>query len=159
VVSGINYGENLGYGITVSGTVGAALEAAAMGIPSLAVSLETDVQYHLSYSDEIDFSTAAYFTKFFGRILLDKQMLPDVHLLKLDVPITATPKTDWEITRLSPSRYFEPVRPEREKWGEPARVGYRQAVDPSLDPKDTDVYILRVEKNPDSTEPGYDSAG
>jgi len=146
VVSGINYGENLGYGITVSGTVGAALEAAAMGIPSLAVSLETDVQYHLSYSDEIDFSTAAYFTKFFGRILLDKQMLPDVHLLKLDVPITATPKTDWEITRLSPSRYFEPVRPEREKWGEPARVGYRQAVDPSLDPKDTDVYILRVEK-------------
>jgi 5'-nucleotidase len=146
VVSGINYGENLGYGITVSGTVGAALEAAAMGIPSLAVSLETDVQYHLSYSDEIDFSTAAYFTQYFGRILLGKQMLPDVHLLKLDVPITATPKTDWEITRLSPSRYFEPVRPDREKWGESARVGYRQAVDPSLDPKDTDVYVLRVEK-------------
>ena len=29
VVSGINYGENLGTGITVSGTVGAALEAAS----------------------------------------------------------------------------------------------------------------------------------
>ncbi|NIQ74970.1 MAG: 5'/3'-nucleotidase SurE, partial [Phycisphaerae bacterium] len=34
VVSGANYGENLGTGITVSGTVGAALEAAANGIPA-----------------------------------------------------------------------------------------------------------------------------
>lgn len=146
VVSGINYGENLGYGITVSGTVGAALEAAAMGIPALAVSLETDVQYHLSYSKEIDFSAAAYFTKYFSRLLLEKQLLPDVHLLKLDVPVAATPKTEWEITRLSPSRYFEPVRPIRDKWEEPARVGYRQVSDPSIDPRDTDVYVLRVEK-------------
>src|SRR3972149_2595964 len=41
VVSGINYGENLGTGVTVSGTVGAALEAASLGIPALAISLET----------------------------------------------------------------------------------------------------------------------
>ncbi len=146
VVSGINYGENLGFGITVSGTVGAALEAAAMGIPALAVSLETDVQYHLSYSKEIDFSAAAYFTKYFAKLLLEKRMLPDVHLLKLDVPVNATTGTDWEITRLSPSRYFEPVRPNREKWEDPARVGYRQVSDPTLDPRDTDVYVLRVEK-------------
>ena len=33
VVSGINYGENVGLGITISGTVGAAMEAAAMGFP------------------------------------------------------------------------------------------------------------------------------
>src|SRR4030067_275697 len=50
VVSGINYGENVGTGITVSGTVGAALEAASLGIPALAVSLETPVSAHLSYS-------------------------------------------------------------------------------------------------------------
>ena len=73
-------------------------------------------------------------------------MLSDVHLLKVDVPIDATPQTDWVITRLSPSRYFEPVRPNRDKWEEPARVGYRQVSDPSLDPSDTDVYVLRVEK-------------
>jgi len=41
VVSGINYGENVGSGVTVSGTVGAALDAAGLGIPALAVSLET----------------------------------------------------------------------------------------------------------------------
>ncbi len=42
VVAGINYGENLGTGVTVSGTVGAALEGASLGIPSLAISLETE---------------------------------------------------------------------------------------------------------------------
>ena len=38
VVSGINYGENTGNGVTISGTVGAGLEAASLGIPALAVS-------------------------------------------------------------------------------------------------------------------------
>src|SRR5512136_1505799 len=70
VVSGINYGENQGVGITVSGTVGAAMEGAGLGIRSLAVSLETDQKDHLSYSTAIDFSATAYFTKLFGRLLL-----------------------------------------------------------------------------------------
>src|SRR5438093_8901099 len=39
VVSGINKGWNLGDDITYSGTVAGALEAALLGIPSLAVSL------------------------------------------------------------------------------------------------------------------------
>ena len=45
LVSGINYGENVGIGITASGTVGAAMEAASLGIPSLAVSLETKKEH------------------------------------------------------------------------------------------------------------------
>src|SRR5512146_711541 len=68
VVSGINYGENVGLGVTISGTVGAAMEAASMGIPALAVSLEAPREYHFSYSREIDFSTAAHFTTEFGRL-------------------------------------------------------------------------------------------
>ena len=55
VVSGINYGENVGSGITVSGTVGAAMEGASQGVPSLAVSLETDAEHHLTYSTEVRF--------------------------------------------------------------------------------------------------------
>ena len=66
VVSGINYGLNVGSGVTISGTVGAALEAAAAGIPALAISLETEKKYHASYSREIDFSTAGYFTRYFS---------------------------------------------------------------------------------------------
>jgi 5'-nucleotidase len=42
VVSGINYGENPSTDITMSGTVGAALEGASHGIPSLAISIQLE---------------------------------------------------------------------------------------------------------------------
>ena len=125
IVSGINYGENLGLGITVSGTVGAAMEGAAMGIPALAVSLETKLEHHLSYSHEVDFSTAAYFTTLLGKLLMKRQLPEDVKVLKVDLPAEATPQTPWDITYLSHVRMFDPIPPERKSWDEPARVGYR----------------------------------
>ena len=152
VVSGINYGENVGTGITISGTVGAALEAASIGIPALAISLETEQQLHLSYSKDVDFSTAAYFTALFGQILLAHSMPPDVHLLKVDVPALATRDTPWEVTRVSPTRYYEPLAPVRTSWDVPGPVGYRVSGDIAQEPPDTDVYALRV-KNVVSVTP------
>ena len=126
VVSGINYGENMGVGVTSSGTVGAAMEGAGNGIPALAVSLETDESDHLSYSTPIDFSAAAYFTAMFGHMMLNRQLPEDVDLLNVDVPCDATPDTPWEVTRLSRQTYFEPVKPKRASWDQPERVGYRR---------------------------------
>lgn len=146
VVSGINYGENLGNGVTVSGTVGAALEAASLGIPAIAVSLETERQYHLSYSEEVEFSAAGYFCVYFGRLMLTKQLPPDVQVLKIDVPSDASPETAWEITRISRQRYYEPTAPERESWEHPGIVSYQLSRDPSQDREDTDVYALRVKR-------------
>jgi 5'-nucleotidase len=146
VVSGINYGENLGSGITISGTVGAALEAASHGIPAIAVSLETDPAHHLSYSTAVDFTTAAYFTLRFARLLLAQTIPPDVHVLKIDVPAHATPETPWEITRLSRQRYYEPFASERQSWETPGPIRYRHAGDPNQDPVDTDVYAVRIKK-------------
>lgn len=146
VVSGINYGENVASGITISGTVGAAMEAASLGIPALAVSLETDSKYHLSYSEEVNFSVAAGFAKFFARLLLEKKFPPDVDLLKVDVPWDATPETPWQLTRVSRQRYYEPVAPERRLWSEPALIGYRQAGRLEDEPPDTDVYVLRKKR-------------
>src|SRR5512143_421400 len=97
VVSGINYGENVGLGITISGTVGAAMEAAGLGFPALAVSLQVETQYHLTHSEDIDFSTAAYFTAYFAERLLTKKFPPEIHLLKVEVPTHATPETGWQI--------------------------------------------------------------
>lgn len=144
VVSGINYGENVATGVTISGTVGAAMEAASLGIPSLAVSLETAVDHHLSYSTEVDFSAAAYFTEVFGRVLLEKQMPADVLLLKVDVPAGATPRTPWQITRLSHGRYYEPMRPKRDSWDVPGSVGYRLGENLMDEPEGTDVHVLRI---------------
>jgi len=70
VVAGINYGENVTTSVTISGTVGAALEAAAEGIPALAVSQETESRYHLTHTTDIDFGPAAYFTARFAERLL-----------------------------------------------------------------------------------------
>lgn len=146
VVSGINYGENLGTGVTVSGTVGAAMEGAGNGIRSMAVSLETELANHLTYSTEIDFSSAAYFTKLFGRMMLERRLPDDVDLLKVDVPSDATIQTPWEVTRLSRQTYFEAVTPKRTSWDQPETVGYRRIEELSGTKVDTDVYALRVKR-------------
>jgi 5'-nucleotidase len=143
VVSGINYGSNLGTGITISGTVGAAMEAAALGFRALAVSLETAQEHHLTYSRDVDFSNAAHFTLQFARFLLERKPFPDVNLLKLDVPSDATPDTNWVLTRLARQRYYDPVAPERENWSVPGTVGYKEASSLEDEPSDSDVFIVR----------------
>jgi 5'-nucleotidase len=145
-VCGINYGENVGIGITISGTVGGALEAAAHGIPALAISLETGSEFHLSYSNEIDFTAAGHFAAIFGRMLIEKELPADVNVLNVNVCSDANPKTPWKITRLANIPYFQPVPAERESWDQPGKVGYRVINDPSVNPPDTDVYALCVER-------------
>ncbi len=146
VVSGINYGENVGLGVTISGTVGAAMEAASLGIPALAVSLETAREYHFSYSKEIDFSAAAYFTASFGRLLLEKEMPEDVRLLKVDVPSEATSQTPWQVTRVSRQPYYQPQPSARQSWEESAPLDYSQAADFEGEAEDSDVYVLRKKR-------------
>jgi len=146
VVSGINYGENVGLGVTISGTVGAVMEAAAMGIPSLAISLETDTQYHLSHSEDIDFSTAGYFTAYFARLLLEKTFPQEVDLIKVEVPSHATPETEWQVGRLSLSRYYDPVPAKRDSWEQPGPISYQHSAGIEQEAEDTDAYILRIKK-------------
>lgn len=142
VVSGINYGENMSTGITASGTVGAAMESASLGIPSLAISVETRKDQHLSYSTEVDFSAAAHFTGYFGGLLLERGLPAGVELLKVDVPSNAGPDTSWHWTRLSRQRYYKPTRPDRSTWDVRGAVGYDLSFEFDGEPQDTDVYTL-----------------
>ncbi|MBN1149348.1 MAG: 5'/3'-nucleotidase SurE [Anaerolineales bacterium] len=148
LVSGINYGENVGSGITISGTVGAALEGAALGIPSLAVSLETETHQHYSYSEQVDFSSAAQIAAYFASLALSNSFPPDVDVLKVDIPCDATLETPWAITRVSRKRYFEPIPPQRASWDVPAKFGYRQSQVHECcdDDPDSDAYVLRVRR-------------
>ncbi len=102
VVSGINYGENVGFGRhhlrDGRRGHGSRFDGHA-GAGGLAGSGHRN--YHFSYSKEMDFSAAAYFTAFFGRLLLEKKMPDDVQVLKVDVPSDATVDTAWQVTRLS----------------------------------------------------------
>jgi 5'-nucleotidase len=67
VVSGINRGSNAGINVIYSGTVSAATEAAIIGIPSLAISLDTH--------KEADFSYAAKFARKMARLILQNPAL------------------------------------------------------------------------------------
>jgi len=146
VVSGINYGENVASGVTISGTVGAAMEGASLGIPSMAVSLEADSKYHLTYSEEVSFLVAAEFTARIARLLLEKKLPIDVDLLKVDVPSDASVDTPWQLTRVSRQRYYQPVPPERVSWSERGLINYREAGEFEQEAHNTDVYVLRKKR-------------
>jgi len=64
VVSGINAGANVGVNVIYSGTVAAAIEAAFLGLPSIAVSL------HLSSDVPTDYKRAAELTLETIRVIL-----------------------------------------------------------------------------------------
>ena len=143
LVSGINYGENTGNGVTISGTVGAALEAASLGLPALAVSQQTPTDLHRSYSNSVDFSVAAEFALQIGSWLMAHSALPDdVDVLKIDVPWGATSETEWRLTRLSRRRVYWPTRPERLALHDSGKLGYQYNSDPTGAEPDSDVYAL-----------------
>jgi 5'-nucleotidase len=144
VISGINFGANMGIEVTVSGTVGAALEGAAFGIPSMAVSLETDPAFHLAGDDGSDFTAARAFTRRFAQSLLDAPLLHDVHALNINVPRQATADTEWWLTRLSRRRYYQPLPPDRRN-GQ-GRPGYKLLGDPEQSELDSDVWAVLVDR-------------
>lgn len=150
VVSGINYGENLGSGLTISGTVGAALEAAADGIPALAVSLETATEFHLSHSPHIDFSVAAHWTRQLAEKVLLHRLAPDTPLLNINVPSDATRETKWRVTRASHQAYFHSLVQDGQF------VGYGVLVNRDGLERDSDIYAVLIDRAISVTPLTYD---
>ena len=146
IVSGINSGENLGNTITISGTVGAALEGASVGIPSMAVSLQTNT-YYLHHDKDVDFAAASHFTHLFSAMMLKGEMPDDVDVLKVDIPISATPRTSWRVTRLSKHRYYTPFVQRPGSWAERGFVNARaEDILPDEHSPDTDIYTVLIDK-------------
>ncbi|HEY5672626.1 MAG TPA: 5'/3'-nucleotidase SurE [Malonomonas sp.] len=79
VVSGINRGSNLGDDITYSGTVCAAMEASLMGLPAIAVSLDTQ------HFQAEDLALAAQFSRQLAERILSDGLPPDT-FLNVNVP-------------------------------------------------------------------------
>lgn len=83
VVSGINRGANVGINIIYSGTVSAATEAVIMGVPALAVSLDTH--------KEADYTFAAQFIRKIVRIFISN---PELRNTAINVNIPALPQEE-----------------------------------------------------------------
>jgi 5'-nucleotidase len=146
LVSGINFGENLGTGVTVSGTVGAAIEAASLGVPALAVSLETPKEFHYQHSDTVDFTVAAAFTRRFAQIVLAGKLPPDVDILRIDVPSDATLDTSWRVTRVSRQRYHMPQPSGRRTLNDQKGIDYTVEFDLETLKPDSDIYAMAVDR-------------
>ena len=108
LISGINYGENIGTDITVSGTLGAAFEAASIGIPAIAASLQTPFEYHFNYG-EVNWDAVKYFLKMFTERFKTAGGFRNFKILKIDVPETADSSTQWVRTRLTDKPYYNNI--------------------------------------------------
>lgn len=144
VVSGINFGANLSIDVTISGTVGAALEASSFDIPALAASLEMDAAYHLVGREGADYEASQAYVRRFATYLLHRGMPHPIDVLNLNIPANAKPETPWRRTHLSRYRYFTPVRPDREAGD--GRPSYRVIHDPSETELESDLRAVLVDK-------------
>lgn len=144
VISGVNFGANVSVDVTISGTVGAALEASSFGIPALAVSLEMDAAYYLTGDSAADYRAAQVYSRRLAQALLAHGMPYGVDVLNVNIPSDATGETPWRRTRLSRFRYFIPIGPDRTKT--PARPRYEIITNPAITEPNSDLRVLLVDR-------------
>ncbi|MCU1492627.1 MAG: stationary-phase survival protein SurE [Acidimicrobiaceae bacterium] len=147
-VSGINYGENLGHSLTVSGTVGAALEASAFRIPGIATSreLSVDVDIHGPSYPELDWTVASHFTSRLAEQVLDEGLPGDVAVLNLNVPDSATFETPVRVTHQSRQSYYIHRRPSPRDLGEPFALEMIVEMDLESLESESDVLAFAVDR-------------
>lgn len=143
-VAGINAGANVGLAIGVSGTIGAAVEADALGIPALAVSHELDVSAD-QYAPG-DWMVAAEFVSRFARAIISVGLPPSTAVLNLNIPTDAQLTTPVRRTRQAQQNIFEPVPPLRDIRSETHRLAIRQHVDAARLRADDDARAVLVDR-------------
>lgn len=101
ILSGINKGSNLGSDVFYSGTVGAALEGALHGIPSIAFSLCERAEFH---SEDSDLVRKLLFEK--PGFLKDPSLIPAGGILNINIPgLDKSEIKGLQVTRLGTQNY------------------------------------------------------
>ena len=114
MISGINTGFNIGQAeLTTSGTVGAAIEAATFGIPTIAISQEV-TNDHVKFETgevDVDFEFAEKMLNKLAKIVLKKGLPEGIDLLNVNIP--ENPVDDkFEVVKLG-KRMYTPVMEQR----------------------------------------------
>lgn len=110
VVSGINHGANMGEDVLYSGTVAAAMEGLAFGIPGVAVSF--------AGSDHAQLRTYDAFLERLLRQLLVPSRFPEATLLNVNLPPrNADAVLGVRVTSLGKRIYSESLTKMRDPWG------------------------------------------
>lgn len=121
MISGINTGFNIGKAeLTTSGTLGAAIEAASFGIPTIAISLEVtreDVKFE-NGEIQVDFEFAKKMLNKLAKIVLKKGLPEGIDLLNVNVPANPS-DDDFEISHLSERMYIPTIETRLDPRGKP----------------------------------------
>ncbi len=147
VISGINYGENIGRTISASGTVGAALEAAAFGIPAIAVSQEAPSRLHASADfAPLSWSTSSTAARRISAHVLSRGLPGGVEALNINVPSDATSTTPLRATVQSRQAHVYFVSPPRREWLRPVSLPLAPRVEEEALEQDSDIRCLLYER-------------
>ena len=114
VLSGINHGQNMGEDVLYSGTVAAAMEGLALGIPSIAISFAGgDLRADLTHlSQQVEVLTPVL------RHLTSLPNFPADTLLNVNLPPVAAGEIKGiRLTRLGRRVYSNSLQPMRDPWG------------------------------------------
>ncbi len=114
MISGINTGFNLGKAeLTTSGTIGAAMEAASFGIPTIAISQEV-TNDHIKFENgevDVDFGFAEKMLNKLVKIVLKKGLPEGIDLLNVNIPKNPV-DDEFEVVKLG-KRMYTPVMEKR----------------------------------------------
>lgn len=138
VVSGINHGPNLGWDLTYSGTVSAAMEGVVMGIKSFAISVA-------AYEEDVSYDYAGRIATFIARKLIENR-LPESVLLNINVPSVPVDQVQGvEVTRQGKRHYAGRIEKRTDPMG---RAYYWLGGDAPLDELEegTDVKAIADDK-------------
>jgi 5'-nucleotidase len=133
VMSGINPNENIGYVVTYSGTVTAAMEAVIGGVQGIAVSLNSPVDKRLT----LDYYAAAVVARRVAARCMAKGPLPGV-LLNINVPYLPLEQIKGTLVTRQGMRV------------------YRDALDRRVDPRGRPYYWIGGDSPTGIAEPGTD---
>jgi 5'/3'-nucleotidase len=114
VLSGINHGQNMGEDVLYSGTVAAAMEGLALGIPSIAISFAGgDLRADLTFlKEQVKVLTPLL------RHLTSLPSFPASTLLNVNLPpVPADQVRGVRLTRLGRRVYSNSITPMRDPWG------------------------------------------
>ncbi len=158
LISGINVGHNTGrLELTSSGTISAAMEAASMGIPAIAVSQQVtndEIKFERRVNLNFDF-TKKILSKIVKKVL--KKGLPKgTDLLNLNIP--SHPKSEEIlITKLGERMYTPIIHKRTDPRGKPYYwIGGESFEN---DPEGTDGYGMKILKQPTLTPLKLDCTG
>ena len=134
VISGINHGSNAAINVVYSGTMGAAFEGCAFGIPSIGFSL-TD------HAHDADFNPSEQFVKKITRQVLENGLPNDI-CLNVNIPNSAVPPTQMRVVRACKGNWSDEYQQYTDPNGKPFYWLTGKFTNEEPDSTDTDEYCL-----------------